>query len=83
MCLGVPGLITEIHQQDGLKMASVDFGGVARDVCIDYVPEASVGDYCLVHVGFALNLLSTAEAEETLSMLNEIARLQQETPGEP
>ncbi len=82
MCLGVPGLITEIRQQDGLKMASVDFGGVARDVCIDYVPEARVGDYCLVHVGFALNLLSPAEAEETLSLLNDIARLEQESLGE-
>ena len=78
MCLGVPGLIKEIRDQDGLKMASVDFGGIARDVCLDYVPEAKVGDYCLVHVGFALNLLSQDEARETLSLLTEIAELEQE-----
>ena len=82
MCLGVPGLITEIRPEDGLTMASVDFGGVVRDVCLDYVPEAKVGDYCLVHVGFALNLLTRAEAEDTLSLLGEIARLEQEMPGD-
>jgi hydrogenase expression/formation protein HypC len=82
MCLGVPGLITEIRPQDGLKMATVDFGGIARDVCLDYVPEAKVGDYCLVHVGFALNLLSQDEAQETISLLNEIALLEQEPQGE-
>jgi hydrogenase expression/formation protein HypC len=81
MCLGVPGLITEIREEDGLKMASVDFGGVVRDVCLDYVPEAKVGDYCLVHVGFALNLLTTDEAQETISLLNDIARIEQELPG--
>lgn len=82
VCLGVPGLITEIHEQDGLKMACVDFGGVARDVCLDYVPEAKVGDYCLVHVGFALNLLSQDEAQETLSLLRDIDQLEQEPQGE-
>ena len=75
-------MITEIRDQDGLRMASVDFGGVVRDVCLDYVPEAKVGDYCLVHVGFALNLLSTDEAQETISLLNDIARIEQELPGE-
>jgi hydrogenase expression/formation protein HypC len=62
-------------------MAAVDFGGVQREVCLDYVPEARVGDYCLVHVGFALNLLSETEALETLSLLNEIARLDEEPQG--
>jgi hydrogenase expression/formation protein HypC len=59
-------------------MANVDFGGVVREVCLDYVPEARVGDYCLVHVGFALNLLSEAEAKDTLALLEEISRLDQE-----
>ena len=81
MCLGVPGKILEIHDRDGLTMAAVDFGGVQREVCLDYVPEARVGDYCLVHVGFALNLLSETEALETLSLLNEIARLDEEPQG--
>lgn len=82
MCLGVPGRITEIQARDGLKMATVDFGGVLREVCMDYVPEAKVGDYCLVHVGFALNLLTPDDAEETLSLLQEISRFEQASPGE-
>ena len=81
MCLGVPGKILKIHDRDGLRMADVDFGGVQREVCLDYVPEAKIGDYCLVHVGFALNLLSETEALETLSLLSEIARLDQEPQG--
>lgn len=81
MCLGVPGKIVKILERDGLKMASVDFGGVIREVCLDYVPEAKEGDYCLVHVGFALNLLSEAEANETISLLQDISRLEQNTPG--
>ncbi len=77
MCLGVPARIEEIYQKDGLQMARVDFGGVSREVCLDYVPEASVGDYCIVHVGFAISLLSEAEAQETLALLNEIAELEE------
>jgi hydrogenase expression/formation protein HypC len=81
MCLGVPGRIVEVRDRDGLTMATVDFGGVLREVCLDYVPEAQVGDYCLVHVGFALNLLGEDEAQETLSLLHDIARLEQEPSG--
>jgi len=81
MCLGVPGRIVKVLDRDGLKMADVDFGGVTREVCLDYVPEAKVGDYCLVHVGFALNLLSETDAQETLSLLEEIARLESEPQG--
>jgi hydrogenase expression/formation protein HypC len=62
-------------------MADVDFGGVLREVCLDYVPEAKVGDYCLVHVGFALNLLSASEAQETLSLLEDIAKFEEERTG--
>ena len=72
MCLGVPGRIAEISTKAGLRMAQVDFSGVRREVCLEYVPEASVGDYCIVHVGFALNLLSEAEARQTLALLDEI-----------
>ena len=81
MCLGVPGQIRRILEKNGLKMADVDFGGVLREVCLDYVPEAKVGDYCLVHVGFALNLLQESEAKETLSLLQDIARFEQEPSG--
>jgi len=82
MCLGVPGKITEIEPREGLRMATVDFGGVQREVCLDFVPEAAVGDYCLVHVGFALNLLSEDEARETLALLQEVAQFSEEAAGE-
>ncbi len=77
MCLGVPAKIEEIYQKDGLHMARVEFGGVSREVCLDYVPEAKVGDYCIIHVGFAISLLSESEAKETLALLNEIADMEE------
>lgn len=72
MCLGVPGKIVEIYQANGLKMAKIDFGGVVREACLEYVPEAQIGDYALIHVGFALNLVSEQEAMETLDLLRQI-----------
>lgn len=78
MCLGVPGKIIEILQGEGLKMCRMDFGGVIREVCIETIPEAQVGDYAIVHAGFALNLLSEEEAAETIALLNEISRLEEE-----
>jgi hydrogenase expression/formation protein HypC len=78
MCLAVPGRIEEIHQKDGLKMAQVDFGGVRREVCLDFVPEARVGEYCIIHVGFAISLLSETEAKETLALLQDIVNLEDE-----
>ena len=75
MCLGVPAKIIEMYKKDGLQMARVDFGGVTREACLAYVPEAKVGDYCLVHVGFALNLVSEEEAKETMTLLKEISDL--------
>ncbi|HUH97065.1 MAG TPA: HypC/HybG/HupF family hydrogenase formation chaperone [Anaerolineales bacterium] len=82
MCLGVPGKIAEIYEKGGLKMAKVDFGGIFREACLDYVPEARVGDYCVIHVGFAISLLSEQEARETLDLLKEISNLETELgPG--
>ncbi len=78
MCLGVPGKIVEIYEQGGLLMGKIDFGGVAREVCLAYVPEAKIGDYTVVHVGFALNLLDEAEAQETLALLKEIGAFDEE-----
>ena len=75
MCLAVPGRIIEIFERGGLPMGKIDFGGVFREACLSYVPEAQVGDYTVIHVGFALNLLSEEEALETLAMLKEIADL--------
>jgi len=75
MCLGVPAKIIELYEKDGLQMARVDFGGVLREACMAYVPEAKVGDYCVVHVGFALNLVSEQEAKETMELLKQITDL--------
>ena len=77
MCLGIPGIITQIYQTNSLAMGKIDFGGVSREICLAYVPEAQVGDYALVHAGFALNLISETEAQETLALLNQISGLEQ------
>ena len=78
MCLGVPGKIIEINEKSGLQMAKVDFGGIFREACLEYVPEAQVGDYCIIHVGFAISLLSESEAMETLDLLKQIADIEEE-----
>jgi hydrogenase expression/formation protein HypC len=82
MCLGVPGKIVEIYEKGGLRMAAVDFGGVRRETCLAYVPEATVGQYCIVHVGFALNMLDEAEAQQTLDLLKEIEAGAAESEGD-
>ncbi|MCS6908409.1 MAG: HypC/HybG/HupF family hydrogenase formation chaperone [Anaerolineales bacterium] len=76
MCLGIPGKIIEVYESNGLVMGKVDFGGVFREACLTYVPEAKVGDYVLVHVGFALNVISEEEANQTLALLSELADLE-------
>lgn len=78
MCLGIPGKIVEIYTSGGLRMCKVDFGGALREVCIETLPEAQPGDYTVVHAGFALNLLSEAEANETLALLRELAMVDDE-----
>lgn len=83
MCLGIPGKIAEIYQTNGLLMGKIDFGGVLREACLEYVPEAQVGDYALIHVGFALNLISEQEALETLDLIRQINELGSDLePGE-
>ncbi len=83
MCLGVPGKIVEINEKNGLQMAKVDFGGIFREACLEYVPEAQVGEYCIIHVGFAISLLSESEAMETLELLKQIADIEEELGPEP
>lgn len=78
MCLSIPARITEIKQNASPLMGNVDFGGVSREVCLDYVPEAKVGEYVLVHVGFAISLLDEEEALARLEMLREMADLADE-----
>ena len=81
MCLGVPGKIIEIYESNGLKMAKIDFGGVIREGCLEYVPEAGQDDYVIVHVGFAISQVSEEEAQETLRMISEISELGAEADG--
>lgn len=83
MCLAVPGKITEIYEKEGLKMAQLDFSGVKREACLEYVPEAEVGQYALVHVGFAINLLEEEEAQETLDLLREVILASEVETEEP
>lgn len=78
MCLGVPGKIVEIISGGPLRMCKIDFGGVIREACIDTLPEAKVGDYTIIHAGFALTLLSEQEAMESLNALRELADLESE-----
>ncbi len=76
MCLGIPGMVTSIGEpENGLVMGRVNFGGVEREVCLGYTPEAKVGDYVLVHVGFALSVLDPEAADQLLADLAEIERL--------
>jgi hydrogenase expression/formation protein HypC len=78
MCLGVPGKIVETYEKGGLQMAKVDFGGVFREACLNYVPEAKVGEYCIIHVGFAISVLSESEAQETLELLKHLGSFDEE-----
>lgn len=82
MCLGIPGKIVEIYEAGGLRMGRVDFGGVTKEVCLSYVPEANVGDYAIIHVGFALSLVDESEALETLDLLRQIDAVGEEL-GKP
>ncbi len=76
MCLGVPGKILEITPSPlGMTMGKVSFGGVAKEVCLAYTPEAEVGDYVIVHAGFALNKLNEQEAEEVFALLADLGEV--------
>jgi hydrogenase expression/formation protein HypC len=78
MCLGIPGKVTEVYTDHEMRMGKVDFGGVAREVCLEAVDEVKVDDYVIVHAGFALSILSEEDAMETLSILNEMSLLADE-----
>lgn len=78
MCLGVPGKIVEIDDSGALRMAKVDFGGIMRQACLEYLPEAKIGDYTVTHVGFAISLLSEEEALDSLDALKELVSLEDE-----
>jgi hydrogenase expression/formation protein HypC len=75
MCLGIPGKVVEIRDDGPLRMARVDFGGVRKEACLAYVPEVVIGDYVIVHVGFAISQLDEEEALRTLELLRMIDEL--------
>lgn len=78
MCLGIPGRVTEIRDEGGLVMGKVDFGGVRKDACLAYLPELQVGDYVIVHVGFAISRVDEAEALKTLEILDQMGVMEPE-----
>jgi hydrogenase expression/formation protein HypC len=75
MCLAIPGKVIETFDKGGMFMARVQFGGITREVCLEYVPETAVDDYVLVHVGFAISRIDEAEAERTYQALKELDQL--------
>lgn len=85
MCLAVPGRIVSIREDDPpeVRRAKADFGGIQREICLAYTPEAKVGDYVLVHVGFALNVVDEAEAERIFETIREMDELAQADEGGP
>ena len=78
MCLAVPGRVESIGEEHGMRMGRVNFGGVVKDVCLAYVPDVAVGDYTIVHVGFALGRIDEAAALETLRTFAELGLLEEE-----
>jgi hydrogenase expression/formation protein HypC len=79
VCLGIPAKVIELYEINGLKMAKVDFGGVIKEACMEYLPEVKLGDYTIVHVGFGLSILDEQEAMETMELLKQIDALGQES----
>lgn len=82
MCLAVPGKVLRIEDRDGTRMATVDFGGVVKEVCLEYLPDLQVGEYAIVHVGFALQRLDEESAQQTLALFGTLGLLEEEF-GDP
>jgi hydrogenase expression/formation protein HypC len=75
MCLAIPGKIVEFHENQGVRMSKVDFGGITREACLEYIPDAKLGDYVMVHVGFAISKVDEDEAARTYRYLEEMGQL--------
>jgi hydrogenase expression/formation protein HypC len=78
MCLAVPGQVREIFEANGTRMGRVNFGGIEKDVCLAYMPDIAVGDYTIVHVGFAITKVDEEAAKNTLAMFQELGLLDEE-----
>ena len=79
MCLAIPGKIVEFHESHGVRMSKVDFGGITREACLEYIPDAKLGDYVMVHVGFAISKVDEDEAARTYQYLQEMDQLAEVT----
>jgi hydrogenase expression/formation protein HypC len=77
MCLAVPGFVESIREESGTRMGRVNFGGVVKDVCLAYLPEIAVGDYTIVHVGFAISKIDEASALATLQTFEDLGLLEE------
>lgn len=82
MCLAIPGKVEEISTSGDIRMGRVNFGGVVKNVCLDYVPEVGVGDYTIVHVGFAISKIDEQSALETLELFRKMGTLDEELASE-
>jgi hydrogenase expression/formation protein HypC len=78
MCLGIPGRVLSIYEMNGARMGKVDFNGIEKDVCLAYLPEIVVGDYTIVHVGFAITRIDEQSAQETLALFHSLGILDEE-----
>ena len=82
MCLAIPGKIVSVEEANGLRSARVQFGGIVRQASLDFVPEAQVGDYVMVHVGYAISRVDASEAQRTYQLLEEMGAIEAELPEE-
>ena len=82
MCLAIPGRVEEITTESDIRIGRVNFGGVVKRVCLDYVPEIEVGDYTIVHVGFAISRIDPESAQKTLDVFRQMGMLEEELAGE-
>ena len=78
MCLAVPGRIVDVRDERGTPMATIEFDGITKEICLAYLPDIEVGDYAIVHVGFAISKIDEASALETLQMFRDLGTLEEE-----
>ncbi len=83
MCLAIPGKVVDFHELHGMRMAKVDFGGITREACIEYLPETKLGEYVMIHVGFAISKVDEEEAARTFRYLAEMDQLAEIFDSEP
>ena len=83
MCLGIPGEIVAVREENGLRTGKVRFAGITRDVCLSYVPDAAPGDYVVVHVGFAISMIDAEEAARSYRILEELGQTAELGMSEP